>query len=92
MRIVRIFLIILFYYILILYAILHYILYYTIYQGGHGHINVKTNTEVVELMSHYGYIQNEWTGMFQTEGRLNAIYTWFAGSFLVFINSDTIKK
>ena len=43
-------------------------------------------------MSHYGYIQNEWTGMFQKEGRLNAVYTWFAGSFLVFINSDTIKK
>ena len=33
-----------------------------------------------------------WTGAFQNEGRLNAIYRWFAGSFLVFINSDTIKK
>ena len=58
------------------------------YIGGHGHINLKTNKEVIQLLSHYGYIQNDWTGMFQNEARVNAIYSWFKNSFLVFINKN----
>ena len=54
-------------------------------QGGHGHINEKSNDEVIKLVTSMGYYQNEWTDKFTAETRKIAHYPWFHNSFLVFL-------
>jgi len=53
-------------------------------QGGHSHINLKTNDEVVALMKQQGFMQDGWCQEFQAHGRKYADYPWFWGSFMVF--------
>ena len=53
-------------------------------QGGHSHINLKTNSEVIEALGKRGYFQDKWCLDFQTEARNVAVYGWFRHTFMVF--------
>ncbi len=50
-------------------------------QGGHSHVNLKSNEEVISIMKDHGYVYDERSS---TDGRRKAKYPWFHGSFMVF--------
>ena len=53
-------------------------------QGGHSHINERSNDNVIQLLSEKGYYQDSWCKEFQNYGRQEAIYFWFQNTFMVF--------
>lgn len=53
-------------------------------QGGHSHINERSNENIIQLLLEKGYIQDEWCLDFQEYGRQHAQYSWFKGTFMVF--------
>jgi len=50
-------------------------------QGGHSHVNLKTNEEVKALFFKLGYEHDDEKA---AEARQKASYRWFKGSFMVF--------
>ena len=53
-------------------------------QGGHSHINERSNENIIQLLLEKGYIQDEWCLDFQEHGRKHAQYSWFKETFMVF--------
>jgi len=61
-------------------------------QGGHSHINEKSNEEVVQLMKKRGFVQDKWCLEFQEYSRNAAIHQWFKNSLMVFIREIQSKN
>jgi hypothetical protein len=59
-------------------------------QGGHGHINLRNEDEVMEIMKRKGYVQDDWSKRFMAEARKQANHHWFHWSFYVFVKATAV--
>ena len=54
-------------------------------QGGKGHVNAKSNNEIIALMQALGY---EYQEIVSLRIRANAQFRWFKNTFMIFKNQN----